>query len=158
MNFIDKLKEYIQQNPSKFTQSQKMFVLRNIPRKGIGFFVETLNYYPDFIIWIKTNHEQKILFVDPKGLANMYNGFADEKIQLYKHIKKYESILAEKLLERGEKYKVVMESWIVSETPLKDIQPHFKTGSIEEYAHHHILLKEDREGYVKRMLDDKLAG
>ena len=158
MNFIDKLKEYIQQNPSKFTQNQKMFVLRNIPRKGIGFFVETLNYYPDFIIWIKTNHEQKILFVDPKGLANMYNGFADEKIQLYKHIKEYESILTKKLSERGEKYKVVMESWIVSETPLKDIQPHFKTGSIEEYAHHHILLKEDRDGYVKRMLDDKLAG
>jgi hypothetical protein len=66
--------------------------------------------------------------------------------------------LAKKLSERGEKYKVVMESWIVSETPLRDIQTHFETGSIEEYAHHHILLKEDREGYVKRMLDDKLAG
>ena len=51
-----------------------------------------------------------------------------------------------------------MESWIVLETPLRDIHPHFKTGSIEEYALHHILLKEDREGYVKRMLDDKLAG
>jgi len=157
-NFIDKLKEYIQQNMSKFSQSQKMFVLRNIPRKGIGFFVETLNYYPDFIIWIKTNHEQQIIFVDPKGLANMYNGFADEKIQLYKKIKDYESILAEKLSERGEKYKVQMESWIISETPLRDIQPHFNTGSIEEYARHHILLKEDRTGFVRRMLDDKLAG
>lgn len=156
-DFIEKLKEYVQQNSSKFTEHQKMFVLRNIPRKGIGFFIETVNYYPDFIIWIKTDDEQKILFADPKGLVNMFGGFDDEKIKFHERIKDYETEISNKLSNRGENQKVLLESWIISETPLRDIQPHFKSGSIEEYAHHHILLKEDREGYVRRMLDDKLV-
>lgn len=158
IDFIGHLKEYIQQNQSKFTEHQRLFVLRNIPRKGIGFFIETLNYYPDFIIWIKTDDEQTIIFADPKGLANMYAGFDDEKIKFHEHIKDYGKDISKKLSERGNKQKVVLESWIISENSIRDIQPHFKTVSIEEYARHNILLEEDREGYVKRMLDDKLVG
>ena len=157
-DFIERLKVYIQQNQSEFTEHRRLYVLRNIPRKGIGFFVETLNYYPDFIIWIKTDDVQTIMFVDPKGLANMYAGFADEKIKFYEHIKYYENEISKKLSDRGEKQKVVLESWIISETSLRDIQLQFKSVSIEEYARHNILLEEDREGYVKRMLDDKLVG
>jgi len=43
-DFIEHLKVYIQQNQSEFTEHRRLYVLRNIPRKGIGFFVETLNY------------------------------------------------------------------------------------------------------------------
>jgi hypothetical protein len=156
-DFIEKLKEYVQLNSSKFTEHQKMFVLRNIPKKGIGFFIETVNYYPDFIIWIKTDDEQKILFADPKGLVNMFGGFDDEKIKLHKRIKDFEIEISNKISNRGETQKVVLESWIISETPLRDIQQNFGTNSIETFAKNHILLKEDREGYIGKMLDEKLV-
>ena len=156
-DFTEKLKEYIQQNSSKFTEHRKIFVLRNIPRKGIGFFIESVNYYPDFIIWIKTDNEQKIIFADPKGLANMFGGFDDEKIKFHSRIKDYEAEISTKLSNRGDDQKVIMESWIISETPLRDIQQNFNTNSIEAFAQNHVLLKEDREGYIARMLDDKFV-
>lgn len=155
--FLENLREYVQQNKSKFTEHQKMFVLRNIPRKGIGFFVKTLNYYPDFIIWIKTDEKQHIIFADPKGLAKMYDhGFDDEKIKLYKDIEKFEAILVKRLAERGVKEKIVLHSYIISGTPLKDVQKIFDETSIETFEKHHILFKEHGVKCIEKMLDDKL--
>ena len=156
--FIEDLKEYVQQNHSKFSEHQKMFVLRNIPRMGVGFFVETLNYYPDFIIWIKTEDKQHIIFADPKGLTHMNKGFKDEKIQLYSCIKDFEEILAMKLVERGDKRKIVLDSYIISGTPLRDAQSIFNTRSRETFEKHNILFKEEKEKYIRKMLDDKLIG
>ena len=158
-DFLENLREYVRENKSKFTEHQKMFVLRNIPRKGIGFFVETLNYYPDFIIWIKTDSKQHIIFADPKGLAKMFDdGFKDKKIQFYKTIKEFETILSKKLAERGVKEEIVLDSYIVSGTSLKELQPIFGTNSIKEFEKNHVLFKEDREKYMGKMLDDKLMG
>lgn len=158
-DFLENLREYVQQNKSKFTEHQKMFVLRNIPRKGIGFFVETLNYYPDFIIWIKTDNKQHIIFADPKGLAKMYDDrFEDKKIQFFKTIKEFEVILSKKLAERGVKEEIVLDSYIISETPLRELQVSFGTNSTKKFEDHHVLFKEDREKYMGKMLDDKLMG
>jgi hypothetical protein len=158
-DFLENLREYVQQNKSKFTEHQKMFVLRNIPRKGIGFFVETLNYYPDFIIWIKTDEKQHIIFADPKGLAKMYDDrFEDKKIQFFKTIKEFEVILSKKLAERGVKEKIVLDSYIISGTPLRELQVSFNTTSAKKFEDHHVLFKEDREKYIGKMLDDKLMG
>ncbi|MGB3908604.1 MAG: hypothetical protein WBL02_09280 [Methanomethylovorans sp.] len=59
--FLENLKKYVQLNKSKFTAQQQMFILRNLPKKGIGFFVDTLNYYQEFIIWIKNPTKQHII-------------------------------------------------------------------------------------------------
>ncbi|WP_135611139.1 DEAD/DEAH box helicase family protein [Methanococcoides sp. AM1] len=155
--FLLHLKKYVQQNKSKFSEQQELFVLRNIPRKGVGFFVETLNYYPDFIVWIKKNDKQHIIFADPKGLAKMYdNGFEDEKIKLHEYIKNIESILAEKLEERGVKQKIVLDSYIISGTPFREVQTIFHTNSRNKYEENHIFFLEEGEKYVSKMLDDKL--
>jgi len=156
--FIEDLKEYVQQNQFKFTEHQKMFVLRNIPRMGVGFFVETLNYYPDFIIWIKTDDKQHIIFADPKGLTHMNKGFDDEKIKLYKHIKDFEDNVVEKLSERDEMRKIALDSYIISVTPQRNVQSIFNTRSRETFEKHNILFQEEKEKYIGKMLDDKLVG
>ena len=156
--FIEDLKEYVQQNQFKFTEHQKMFVLRNIPRMGVGFFVETLNYYPDFIIWIKTDDEQHIIFADPKGLTHMNKGFDDEKIKLHKHIKDFENDIMGKLPKKGEMQKVTLDSYIISVTSLRNAQSTFNTRLRETFEKHNILFQEERERYIGKMLDAKLVG
>lgn len=156
--FIEDLKEYVRQNRSKFSEHQKMFVLRNIPRMGVGLFVETLNYYPDFVIRLKTDDKQHIIFADPKGLTHMNESFKDEKIQLCSRIKDFEEILAMKLAERGDKRKIVLDPYIISGTLLRYAQPIFNTRSRETFEKHNILFQEEKEKYIGKMLDDKLVG
>lgn len=151
--FIEDLKSYAANKQTEFSQNRKIFVLRNLPKVGIGFFIKTLNYYPDFIIWIKTDEKQKIIFADPKGLAHM-KGFEDEKIQLYNQIKDIEKSLSEKLLERGEKQKIELESYLISVTPLREMQPIFHTSQTSTYKQHHILIQEEGEEYIAKMIDE----
>ncbi len=147
--FIRDLKDYVDNNGSKFTD-RKMFVLRNRPKKGIGFFVETVNFYPDFVIWIKTNDKQHIIFADPKGLVHA-EGFGDEKIQLHRHIKDIEKHLAKKLLDKGEKQEISLDSFIISVTPKKDIRSTFKSNELSTYEERNVLFREDKE-YIRKLL------
>ena len=48
--FVWDLKKYLELNADLF-MDKKVFLLRNLPKRGIGFF-ETSYFYPDFIIWI----------------------------------------------------------------------------------------------------------
>ena len=147
--FIMDLKDYVDNNGSKFTD-RKMFVLRNRPKKGIGFFVETVNFYPDFVIWIKTDDKQHIIFADPKGLVHV-EGFKDEKIQLHRHIKAIEKHLANKLLDKGEKQEISLDSFIISVTPKKDIRSTFKSNELSTYEEHNVLFREDNE-HIRKLL------
>ena len=50
----------------------EIYLLRNMPKKGIGFF-EANNFYPDFILWMDTDTTQYINFIDPKGIEFIKN-------------------------------------------------------------------------------------
>lgn len=89
--FVKKLRDYIKQNQLK---DKEIFLLRNLSRRGIGFFQTA---YFDFIMWIKENKKQTIVFIEPKGIRNLGN-FNDEKIQLYNYIKKIEKEINKKIL------------------------------------------------------------
>lgn len=47
-----------------------IYLLRNLPKKGIGFF-QTVGFYPDFLLWVKhaESETQSLAFIDPKGLT-----------------------------------------------------------------------------------------
>lgn len=150
--FIEDLKRYAAEKRTEFSEHRKMFVLRNLPKVGIGFFIKTVNYYPDFIVWIKTDDMQQIIFADPKGLTHITNGFEDEKIQLYEHLKDMGEILSKKLLDRGEKQKIKLDSYVISVTPIRGIQPIFHTGQQSTLIEHHILVQEENGKYIGKML------
>ncbi len=85
--FVNRLDEYLKDNDTK-QKFDRVYLLRNPSRKGVGFF-ETKNFYPDFILWTIKGTEQTISFIDPKGLVMVDPD--DEKINLYKEIKDIEN-------------------------------------------------------------------
>jgi len=64
---------------------EEIFLLRNQSKKGIGFFADGNNFYPDFILWIKKENKQYLTFVDPKGIRNS-KGINDPKIQFFNYL------------------------------------------------------------------------
>ncbi len=153
-DFIEDLKNYVELNPAKF-QDIKMFVLRNLPKKGIGFFVNSINYYPDFIIWIKKDNIQHLIFVDPKGLTQlgMHDGFKDGKIQLCKTIKEVETKINDKMANRDDEREIKLDSFIVSWTSFTDVKGVFNENNKGVYDNHNILFQEDRDQYIEEMMD-----
>ena len=136
------------ENHAEFFENHKLFLLRNLPKKGVGFY-KTAWYYPDFILWMKntTTQAQRVIFVDPKGLVELKKGFDEEKIQLCHDIKD----LQNELIHKTGRKDLTLDSYIISVTPRSDIHPIFKPTSPDAYDTHHILFQNER-GYVEKML------
>lgn len=90
--FVYDLRQWLQANEVNLTErGERIFLLRNLARKGVGFF-EAGNFYPDFIIWcLKPDGSQRICFIDPHGLE--HEGPGSDKIQLAQNIKDLEARL-----------------------------------------------------------------
>ena len=133
--FIQDLKNYLKDNKDKFVNVE-IYLLRNFPRSGIGFF-NLSGFYPDFILWLKNGTKQKIVFIDPKGLEHT-KGLDDEKIQLSVDVKE---------LERGlGKKDVVLESFILSQTSYdKLVKGRTTPDPKDEYIKNHVLFLDDKE-------------
>lgn len=147
--FVQSLVRFVDDEENKeFFENHQLFLLRNLPRHGIGFYTNVW-FYPDFILWVKntvTNH-QRLIFVDPKGLVHM-NGFEDEKIRLHKDIKK----LQKELNLSSPETPVELDSYIISNTSRENLKSIFGYGvTAEEYAEHHVLFSTDTH-YVKKMI------
>lgn len=132
--FIIGLREYINNNRGGFSDIE-IFLLRNYPKSGVGFF-NLSGFYPDFIMWIKKGQKQIIAFIDPKGLEHT-KGLDDEKIELRKDIKELERSLGNQ--------DIVLESIIISKTPYSElIRGRTLPPSKDEYKNHNVLFLEDK--------------
>jgi len=136
--FIRGLRDYLKKSK---VNDREVFLLRNLSRRGIKFF-QNLGFYPDFIMWIKKDEEQTMVFIDPKGIRNLGN-FNDEKIQLHKTIKEIEK----EIKFDKEPSKLRLESLILSISNYDDIKKTFGEGNIpkHEFEEHHILFMEDED-------------
>jgi hypothetical protein len=124
---------------------EEVFLLRNQSKKGIGFFAEGNNFYPDFILWIKKGGKQYLTFVDPKGIRNS-KGIKDPKIQFYKY-------LSEKVQPQVIKENLVLNSFIISNTKLLEV--HWKdTLEIKDFNENHVYFQEEqRKEYIRNMIE-----
>ncbi|WP_254810781.1 DEAD/DEAH box helicase family protein [Natronosalvus amylolyticus] len=137
--FVEDLRDYVQNDWNDAIDGDQVFLLRNLSQKGVGFF-EAGNFYPDFILWIKNGAEQRVVFVDPKGLQHI--GIHHKKIQFYKTVKKIQ--------ERLDDDQVVLESFIISNTsPDKAEETHGL--SKEEFEDHHVLFQDDPGAYIGQL-------
>lgn len=142
-NFIEDLKSYHAKNPDYF-KDKELYLLRNLSRKGIGFF-EANNFYPDFLVWIVQGTKQYVSFIDPKGLRQI-QGFGDDKIQLHKKIK---SAIQTKLGDPN----VELNSFIISVTPFNQLTHWKGQEGIPDFNDQHVFFQPDqREVYIKLML------
>jgi hypothetical protein len=124
---------------------EEVFLLRNQSKKGIGFFAEGNNFYPDFILWIKKENKQYLTFVDPKGIRNS-KGISDPKIQFHKY-------LNEKVQPQVTGENLILNSFIISNT--KWIEVNWKeTLSIIDFNKNHVYFQEDQNNdYIENIID-----
>lgn len=111
--------------------------------RGIGFF-EAGNFYPDFLLWLLVGDKQYVTFVDPKGIRNL-EGPDDPKIRFYRTIKELEERLGDP--------NVILNSFIISNTPFQQVRWWTEDLGKDEFTKAHVLFqKEDRSTYIERLL------
>ncbi len=103
--FVNDLRLWLQAHEAALlAQGKRLFLLRNLAKRGVGFF-EAGNFYPDFILWcVDQNGKQRISFIDPHGLE--HEGPGSDKIVFSEHIKYLE--------QRLNDAEVSLESFILS--------------------------------------------
>lgn len=140
--FVLDLRDYLKRKKGKFS-GVEIYVLRNYPRSGVGFF-NLSGFYPDFIMWIKDNKKQRMVFIDPKGLEHEKE-LDQEKIKLKDDLKQLEKKLG--------KENVVLESFILSKTQYeKLIEGRTSPPSKDEYINQHVLFMKD-DNYIENLLN-----
>jgi hypothetical protein len=142
--FVTDLRSFYDCSPS-FFEGRELYLLRNLSRgRGIGFF-EAGNFHPDFLLWLLTADKQYVTFVDPKGIRNL-EGPDDPKIRFYRTIKELEARLGDP--------NVILNSFIISNTPFQQVRWWTEDLSKDEFTKAHVLFqKEDRNTYIKHLLE-----
>jgi type III restriction/modification enzyme restriction subunit len=139
---VDDLKGF-HDHDGGFFEDKELYLLRNLSKgRGVGFF-EAGNFHPDFILWLLAGGRQHIVFVDPKGIRNI--GPTDPKIQFHAEIKIIEQRLGDP--------NVRLESFIVSNTPSPTMKILWGIDKATMTARHILFQEEDKETYVRTMLE-----
>jgi len=147
-DFVLDLQKFCESNEGReFLNGKKLYLLRNLSRgRGIGFF-EAGNFYPDFILWLLVDGKQYVNFIDPKGLRNL-EGPEDPKVQFHQTIKDLERQLG----DPGDPA-VILNSFIISSTPLSQVK--WWNGGMreEEFEARNVLFQDDRGAYIRKLLN-----
>lgn len=140
--FVEDLQSFHDGN-TEFFKGRELYLLRNLSKgKGVGFF-EAGNFHPDFILWLLHGERQHVIFVDPKGIRNL--GPSDPKIQFYQSIKEIEARLGDETVQ--------LHSFIISNTPYATMRLMWDMDKSEMNKRHVLFQEEDRDSYVKNMLE-----
>jgi hypothetical protein len=140
--FVEDLKAF-HDNAGGFFADKELYLLRNLSKgRGVGFF-EAGNFHPDFILWLLIGGQQHVIFVDPKGIRNL--GATDPKIQFYQTIKEIEQRLGDA--------SVCLQSFIVSNTPSHTMKKLWNMDKPAMAERHILFQEEDKDTYVRSMLE-----
>lgn len=150
--FVDDLRAYCRKERDGALADTEVYLLRNLSRgRGIGFF-EKRGFYPDFILWLKTAQQQRVVFVEPHGMLHAEAYQHDDKARLHESLPD----LAKAMCQRTGLADIELDSFIVSATPFDDLRTRYDDGSWsrEDFARAHILFPDnpDEESYVAEFL------
>src|SRR5690606_19971043 len=96
----------------------------------------------DFIVWQFAAGRQRVAFVDPKGIRNV--GLQDPKIGFHETVKEIE----QRLGDPG----VVLESFIVSNTPSHVMRKQWGIEKDQMAKRHIVFQDEDKDTYIAAVL------
>ena len=135
--FVEKLQEHLKGNPLQANES--VFLLRNRSRAGVGFFSDLGSTYPDFILWIKRDNQQRVVFVEPHGMVHAPAYKNDIKAKLHETMKPLNTQLAQQYPD------IQMNSFLISQTPFDDLKNSYGDGkwTLKKFRDHNILFLED---------------
>ena len=151
-SFVADLRAYCGSSSTCSLVGTELFLLRNLSRgKGVGFF-ESSYFYPDFILWVKSGEQQRIVFIEPHGMRNENAYEFNEKAKLHESLPG----LAEQIAKRSGIAGVQLDSFIVSATPYDELKKRYggNQRSRSDFADKHILFQErnDEYDYVAQIL------
>lgn len=143
--FLEDLRDFWESNHAQPPYlDAEVFVLRNLPHSGVGFFRRS-GFYPDFILWLVRPSGTQLTFVEPHGMH--HGGLAGnaDKIDSLREI--------EKLSKRPEfrSLSLRVNGFILTETPRQQIRDAGDRSWKELEAEFHIL-SQSVDGYVSRIL------
>lgn len=146
VQFLKDLETFYNDGKNKeFFLDVDLFLMRNPANKsrGIGF-AQAGNFYPDFLLWLvdKNADKQYLTFIDPKGLRNI--PFDDSKLNFSKECK-----TLQKQLNAGGENKIILNSVILSITPLSD--PLLSQHKLEEWEKKNIFFMSQPD-YLSKMI------
>ncbi len=101
---------------------RELYLIRNLTRgRGVSFF-DDFGYYPDFIVWLKDDALQHLLFLDPKGLSR-FGRREREKVRLHHEISEVEDRV------RGFDPQLRLRAYVLSVTPAAQIDDGGRSAS-----------------------------
>ena len=140
--FVEDLRDYWATRERSSGDKTEIFLLRNLSQgRGVGFFEES-GFYPDFILWIKDGSAQRIVFIEPHGMMHARAYARDDKAKLHERL----PALAQAMTLPSSVSSITLDSFIVSATPFRELQPRYDDGtwSRQRFAEKHILFLEER--------------
>jgi hypothetical protein len=137
-DFIQDLRLYVQSQKALLTDKE-IYIIRNVSKKGIGFFEES-GFYPDFIMWLVTPDRQYITFVEPHGARDM--SIEDEKVRLHIKIKDIGQSMG--------KSDVTLNSVILTPTKHQEMKNRHIPKAV--WKANNVLFMED-EDYIEQMFE-----
>lgn len=152
--FITELREFILKRPKWFDNSE-IFLLRNLSQKGVGFFLESSSFFPDFILWIIKENKQFIYFLDPKGIR-MIGNFNDPKILFCtKQVKEINDRVNKKIKDKIE---IELAAYILSVSKFDDVKNHWgeKPPTKQDFHQNNVLFIEENKEYLKILFEEIL--
>ncbi|WP_027847848.1 DEAD/DEAH box helicase family protein [Marinospirillum minutulum] len=130
----------------------EVYLLRNQTGQGaVGVFVDG-GFYPDFILWLVKDGQQKVIFIDPKGLRNHHPN--DPKVRFFSTIKGIE----EKLNQQATQPKVELHAFLISETHSAVLESQWREYEGEKVTRAlmeswNILFRGEDPDYVKKLIE-----
>lgn len=151
--FLEHLRVYLKSMETDFA-GKEVFVLRNLSRRGVGFFIESSSFYPDFILWVVEGNRQRILFLDPKGIRNMGN-FRDDKIVFCSTpIHDINASIQQKIADENLAISVTLDAWLLSVTAYDTIKKQWGDDGAtrEDFLANRVLFLDDTKAYLNVLL------
>jgi len=159
--FLKHLREYIQEDAARADggklKGTEIYVLRNLSVRGIGFFMDSSMFYPDFIIWVVKGDKQHIHFVDPKGILMGHTNFNNPKVLwCTDDVHDIEERVQSDLKKQRIKTAVSMSGHILSVSPLDKVKETWTADNEvteADFKRHHILFINDSKHYIDYLLN-----
>ena len=150
--FVAHLKDYCSNQPNGLPHGAELFLLKNQSRgRGVGFF-ESVGFYPDFILWIRTGDKQRIVFIEPHGMLRAQPYIQDNKAKLHERLPE----LADEISKRSGTTDVELDAFIISETRYEELYKQYDDGTWtrEDFAAKHILfpVRDDEYDYLAKII------
>ncbi len=143
--FVTDLREYWETEKEKSLKGSEIYLLRNLSLgKGVGFFKNS-GFYPDFIMWVVQEDEQRIIFIEPHGMVYAPSYKYDEKAQLHERL----PAIAAEISQRSKMKGITLDSYIISRTPYEELRVSYGDGVWDRvrFADKHILFPERTDHY-----------